>query len=153
LLIHQPSYSMLNRWIEGGLLDVLDREGVGCIAFSPLAQGVLTGKYLGGVPDGSRAALNGSLSADQISEATLAHVRALNKIAGARGQKLAQLALSWALRDPRVTSVLIGASSVAQLEENLAAAGHSAFTPDELTAIDRDAVDAGINIWAASSAH
>jgi L-glyceraldehyde 3-phosphate reductase len=153
LLIHQPSYSMLNRWIEGGLLDVLDREGVGCIAFSPLAQGVLTGKYLGGVPDGSRAALNGSLSADQISEATLAHVRALNKIAGARGQKLAQLALSWALRDPRVTSVLIGASSVAQLEENLAAAGHSAFTPDELTAIDRHAVEAGINLWAASSAH
>jgi L-glyceraldehyde 3-phosphate reductase len=153
LLIHQPSYSMLNRWIEGGLLDVLDREGVGCIAFSPLAQGVLTGKYLGGVPDGSRAALNGSLSSDQISESTLAHVRALNTIAEARGQKLAQLALSWALRDPRVTSVLIGASSVAQLEENLAAAGHSDFSPDELTAIDRHAVDAGINIWAASSAH
>jgi L-glyceraldehyde 3-phosphate reductase len=142
LLIHQPSYSMLNRWIEGGLLDVLDREGVGCIAFSPLAQGVLTGKYLGGVPDGSRAALNGSLSSDQISESTLAHVRALNTIAEARGQKLAQLALSWALRDPRVTSVLIGASSVAQLEENLAAAGHSDFSPDELTAIDRHAVDA-----------
>jgi L-glyceraldehyde 3-phosphate reductase len=153
LLIHQPSYSMLNRWIEGGLLDVLDREGAGCIAFSPLAQGVLTGKYLGGVPDGSRAALNGSLSADQLAEPTLAHVRALNTIAEARGQKLAQLALSWALRDPRVTSVLIGASSVAQLEENLAAAGHSAFSPDELTAIDRHAVDAGINIWAASSAH
>ena len=153
LLIHQPSYSMLNRWIEGGLLDVLDREGVGCIAFSPLAQGVLTGKYLGGVPDGSRAALNGSLSSDQISESPLAHVRALNTIAEARGQKLAQLALSWALRDPRVTSVLIGASSVAQLEENLAAAGHSDFSPDELTAIDRHAVDAGINIWAASSAH
>jgi len=153
LLIHQPSYSMLNRWIEGGLLDVLGREGVGCIAFSPLAQGVLTGKYLGGVPAGSRGALNGSLSADQISEATLAHVRALNSIAKGRGQSLAQLALSWALRDSRVTSVLIGASSVAQLEENLAAAGHSAFTPDELAAIDRDAVDAGINIWAASSAH
>jgi L-glyceraldehyde 3-phosphate reductase len=153
LLIHQPSYSMLNRWIEGGLLDVLGREGVGCIAFSPLAQGVLTGKYLGGVPAGSRASLDGSLSADQISEATLAHVRALNTIAGARGQSLAQLALSWALRDSRVTSVLIGASSVAQLEENLAAAGHSAFTPDELATIDRDAVDAGINIWAASSAH
>jgi L-glyceraldehyde 3-phosphate reductase len=153
LLIHQPSYSMLNRWIEGGLLDVLDREGAGCIAFSPLAQGVLTGKYLGGVPGGSRAALNGSLSADQISESTLAHVRALNTIAEARGQKLAQLALSWALRDPRVTSVLIGASSVAQLEENLAAAGRSDFSPDELAAIDRDAVDAGINIWAASSAH
>jgi L-glyceraldehyde 3-phosphate reductase len=152
LLIHQPSYSMLNRWIEGGLLDVLGREGVGCIAFSPLAQGVLTGKYLNGVPAGSRASQNGSLSSDQITPATLAHVRALNEIARARGQSLAQLALSWALRDPRVTSVLIGASSVAQLEENLAAAGHSDFTAEELAAIDRDAVDAGINIWAASSA-
>ncbi len=152
LLIHQPSYSMLNRWIEGGLLDVLGREGVGCIAFSPLAQGVLTGKYLDGVPTGSRAAHDGSLSADQISERTLVHVRALAAIAASRGQTLAQLALSWALRDPRVTSVLIGASSVAQLEENLAAAGHSDFTEDELAAIDRDAVDAGVNIWAASSA-
>ena len=153
LLIHQPSYSMLNRWIEGGLLDVLGREGVGCIAFSPLAQGVLTGKYLAGVPAGSRASLNGSLSADQIAPQTLAHVRALNEVAKSRGQTLAQLALSWALRDPRVTSVLIGASSVAQLEENLAAAGHSDFTDDELAAIDRDAVEAGINIWADSSAH
>jgi L-glyceraldehyde 3-phosphate reductase len=153
LLIHQPSYSMLNRWIEGGLLDVLEREGVGCIAFSPLAQGVLTGKYLGGVPSGSRASLDGSLSSDQISEATLVHVRALAAIAAARVQSLAQLALSWSLRDPRVTSVLVGASSVAQLEENLAAAGRSDFTEEELAAIDRDAVDAGINIWAASSAH
>jgi L-glyceraldehyde 3-phosphate reductase len=153
LLIHQPSYSMLNRWIEGGLLDVLGREGVGCIAFSPLAQGVLTGKYLGGVPAGSRAAQNSSLSSDQISERTLAHVRALAAIAASRGQSLAQLALSWALRDQRVTSVLIGASSVAQLEENLAAAGRSDFTEVELAAIDRDAVEAGINIWAASSAH
>jgi L-glyceraldehyde 3-phosphate reductase len=153
LLIHQPSYSMLNRWIEGGLLDVLERDGVGCIAFSPLAQGVLTGKYLGGVPSGSRASLDGSLSSDQISEQTLAHVRALAEIAAGRGQSLAQLALSWALRDTRVTSVLIGASSVAQLEENLAAAGRSDFTAEELAAIDRDAVDAGINIWAASSAH
>ena len=153
LLIHQPSYSMMNRWIEGGLLDVLGREGVGCIAFSPLAQGVLTGKYLGGVPAGSRAAQNGSLSSDQISERTLAHVRALAAIAASRGQSLAQLALSWALRDQRVTSVLIGASSVAQLEENLAAAGRHDFTDDELAAIDRDAVEAGINIWAASSAH
>ena len=153
LLIHQPSYSMLNRWIEGGLLDVLGREGVGCIAFSPLAQGVLTGKYLGGVPAGSRASLNGSLSSDQIAPATLGHVRALNEIARSRGQTLAQLALSWVLRDPRVTSALIGASSVAQLEENLAAAGHSDFTHDELAAIDRDAVEADINIWAASSAH
>jgi L-glyceraldehyde 3-phosphate reductase len=153
LLIHQPSYSMLNRWIEGGLLDVLDHAGIGSIAFSPLAQGVLTGKYLDGVPSGSRASLDGSLSTDQISEQTLAHVRALAAIATARGQSLAQLALSWALRDPRVTSVLIGASSVSQLEENLAAAGRSDFTEEELAAIDRDAVDAGINIWAASSAH
>ncbi len=153
VLIHQPSYSMLNRWIEGGLLDVLGHEGIGCIAFSPLAQGVLTGKYLDGVPAGSRASTDGSLSSDQISEQTLAHVRALAEIARSRGQTLAQMALSWALRDPRVTSVLIGASSVKQLEENLAAAGHSHFTDDELAAIDRDAVDAGINIWAASSAH
>jgi L-glyceraldehyde 3-phosphate reductase len=152
LLIHQPSYSMINRWIEGGLLDVLGREGIGCIAFSPLAQGVLTGKYLGGVPKGSRASLNGSLSADQLSERTLAHVRALNDIARSRGQTLAQMAISWVLRDPRVTSALIGASSVAQLEENLAAAGHTDFSNEELTAIDRDAVEAGINIWAASSA-
>jgi L-glyceraldehyde 3-phosphate reductase len=152
LLIHQPSYSMLNRWIEGGLLEVLGREGVGCIAFSPLAQGVLTGKYLNGVPAGSRASMSGSLSSDQITPATLAHVRALNEIAGSRGQTLAQMALSWVLRDPRVTSALIGASSVAQLEENLAAAAHTDFTADELAAIDRDAVEAGINIWAASSA-
>src|SRR5579863_2790721 len=153
LLIHQPSYSMLNRWIEGGLLDVLGREGIGCIAFSPLAQGVLTGKYLGGVPAGSRASQDGSLAASQLAEPVLAHVRALNQIAQARGQSLAQLALAWALRDPRVTSVLIGASSVAQLEENLGAAGHTSFTDDELAAIDRDAVDSGINIWASSSAH
>ena len=153
LLIHQPSYSMLNRWIEGGLLDVLEREGVGCIAFSPLAQGVLTGKYLNGVPAGSRASQDGSLSPDQLAPQILAHVRALNELAAARGQSLAQLALSWALRDPRVTSVLIGASSVAQLEENLAAVEHTEFTDDALAAIDRDAVDAGINLWASSSAH
>jgi L-glyceraldehyde 3-phosphate reductase len=156
LLIHQPSYSMLNRWIEGpapSLLDVLDREGVGCIAFSPLAQGVLTGKYLNGVPDGSRASIaGGSLSQTQLTGKTLSHVRALAGIAAKRGQSLAQLALSWALRDHRVTSALIGASSIAQLEENLAAAGHSAFTAEELDAIDGDAVEAGINIWAASSA-
>src|SRR3984957_12808522 len=151
LLIHQPSYSMLNRWIEGGLLDVLGREGVGCIAFSPLAQGVLTGKYLNGVPAGSRASQDGSLSSDQLAPATLAHVRALNEISRSRGQTLAQMALSWVLRDPRVTSALIGASSVAQLEENLAAAAHTDFANEELAAIDRDAVDAGINIWAASS--
>ncbi len=153
LLIHQPSYSMLNRWIEEDLLDTLGREGVGCIAFSPLAQGVLTGKYLTGIPEGSRATLGGSLTQDQITERTLAHVRALNDIALQRGQSLAQLALSWALRDDRVTSVLIGASSVAQLEENLAAAGRAQFTEEELSAIDGHAVEAGINIWAASSAH
>jgi L-glyceraldehyde 3-phosphate reductase len=150
LLIHQPSYSMLNRWIEGGLLDVLEREGIGCIAFSPLAQGVLTGKYANGIPDGSRASRDSSLSKDQLTDKTLAHVAALGKIAAARGQTLAQLALSWALRDPRVTSVLIGASSVAQLEENLAAAGHSDFTEAELAEIDRDAVEAGINLWSVS---
>jgi L-glyceraldehyde 3-phosphate reductase len=150
LLIHQPSYSMLNRWIEGGLLDVLEREGVGCIAFSPLAQGVLTGKYANGIPEGSRASRDSSLSKDQLSDKTLAHVTALSKIAAARGQTLAQLALSWALRDPRVTSVLIGASSVAQLEENLAAAGHSDFADAELAEIDRDAVEAGINLWSVS---
>ena len=151
LLIHQPSYSMLNRWIEGGLLDVLGEEGIGCIAFSPLAQGLLTTKYLDGIPAGSRASRGGSLSADQISAENLRHVRALNEIARARGQSLAQLALSWVLRDSRVTSALIGASSVAQLEENLAAAGRSAFTDDELAAIDKQAVEAGINIWSASS--
>jgi len=151
LLIHQPSYSMLNRWIEGGLQDVLGAEGIGCIAFSPLAQGLLTTRYLNGIPPGSRASRAGSLSPDQISDANLAHVRALNEIATARGQSLAQMALSWVLRDERVTSALIGASSVAQLDENLAAAGRSAFTHEELAAIDQQAVDAGINIWAASS--
>jgi L-glyceraldehyde 3-phosphate reductase len=152
LLIHQPSYSMLNRWIEDGLLDVLDREGIGCIAFSPLAQGLLTDKYLAGVPAGSRASRSGSLSADQISEANLARVRALNQIAAARGQSLAQLALAWVLRDQRVTSALIGASSVAQLEENLAAAQSPPLTSEELAAIDQQAVEGDINIWAASSA-
>jgi L-glyceraldehyde 3-phosphate reductase len=151
LLIHQPSYSMINRWVEGGLLDALDELGVGCIAFSPLAQGVLTSRYLNGVPAGSRAARNGSLSADQLGEATLAHVRALHDIAAGRGQTLAQLAISWVLRDSRVTSALIGASSVAQLEENLAAAAQTAFTPEETAAIDKDAVEAGINLWAPSS--
>jgi L-glyceraldehyde 3-phosphate reductase len=151
LLIHQPSYSMLNRWIEGGLLDVLGAEGIGCIAFSPLAQGLLTSRYLDGIPAGSRASRRGSLSADQVSDENLAHVRALNEIAKGRGQSLAQLALSWVLRDHRVTSAVIGASSVAQLDENLDAAGRSAFTPDELAAIDQQAVEAGINIWAASS--
>jgi L-glyceraldehyde 3-phosphate reductase len=151
LLIHQPSYSMLNRWIEGSLLDVLGAEGLGCIAFSPLAQGLLTTRYLNGIPAGSRASRGGSLSTDQISDANLAHVRALNEIAKGRGQSLAQMALSWVLRDHRLTSAVIGASSVAQLEENLDAAGRSSFTSDELAAIDQQAVDAGINIWAASS--
>jgi L-glyceraldehyde 3-phosphate reductase len=151
LLIHQPSYSMINRWVEGGLLDTLGELGVGCIAFSPLAQGVLTSRYLGGVPAGSRASRNGSLSTDQLSERTLTHVRALNDIAASRGQTLAQMAISWVLRDDRMTSALIGASSVAQLEENLAAAAKTAFTPEETAAIDKDAVEAGINIWATSS--
>jgi L-glyceraldehyde 3-phosphate reductase len=152
LLIHQPSYSMLNRWIEGGLLDTLGREGAGCIAFSPLAQGMLTGKYLDGVPEGSRASKGTSLSTSLLTEDNLRHVRTLNAIAEGRGQSLAQMALAWSLRDGRVTSALIGASSVAQLEENLAALGRLDFTPDELAAIDRDAVEAGINIWAPSSA-
>jgi L-glyceraldehyde 3-phosphate reductase len=151
LLIHQPSYSMLNRWIEGGLLDTLEQEGVGCIAFSPLAQGMLTDKYLDGVPPGSRASQGKSLSPDLLTDDSLRHIRALNKMAAARGQSLAQLALAWALRDPRVTSVLIGASSVAQLEDSVASVDRLDFTADELAAIDRDAVEAGINIWAASS--
>jgi L-glyceraldehyde 3-phosphate reductase len=151
LLIHQPSYSMINRWVEGGLLDTLGELGVGCIAFSPLAQGVLTTRYLNGVPAGSRATRNGSLSTDQLSEQTLNHVRALNEIAAGRGQTLAQMAISWVLRDQRMTSALIGASSVAQLEENLGAAAKTTFTAEETAAIDQDAVEAGVNIWADSS--
>jgi len=150
LLIHQPSYSMLNRWIEGGLLDTLGELGVGCIAFSPLAQGMLTDKYLGGVPAGSRAARDSSLSAELLSDRNLEHVRALNGIAAERGQSLARMALSWALRDPRVTSVLIGASSVAQLDDSLGALERLDFTEDELARIDKHAVEAGINLWAAS---
>jgi L-glyceraldehyde 3-phosphate reductase len=152
LLIHQPSYSLLNRWVEHGLLDVLDREGVGCIAFSPLAQGLLTGRYLDGIPAGSRASRPGSLSADQLSEPNLAHVRKLNELAAARGQTLAQMAIAWVLRDTRVTSALIGASSVGQLEENLAALAAPPFTDTELAAIDAHAVEAGIDLWAGSSA-
>jgi len=151
LLIHQPSYSLLNRWIEGGLLDVLGQEGAGCIVFSPLAQGLLTGKYLTGIPAGSRASRDGSLSAGQLSEPNLAHVRALAGIARSRGQSLAQLALAWVLRDQRVTSALIGASSVAQLDENLGALERLEFSSEELAAIDSHAVEAGINIWSASS--
>jgi len=152
LLIHQPSYSMLNRWIEGGLLDVLGREGVGAIAFSPLAQGMLTDRYLDGIPADSRAAQGKSLATDLLTEENLAHVRTLNEIARDRGQSLAQLALAWALRDERVTSVLVGASSVAQLEDNVAAVDNLGFTDDELSAIDKHAVNAGINLWAESSA-
>jgi len=153
LLIHQPSYSLLNRWVEHGLLDTLAAEGAGCIAFSPLAQGLLTGKYLAGVPAGSRASQGGSsLGQDQLSEQNLARVRGLNEIARGRGQSLAQMALSWVLRDRRVTSVLVGASSVAQLKENLAAAAQPGFSESELAAIDGYAVEGAINIWAASSA-
>jgi len=151
LLIHQPSYSMLNRWIERGLLDVLDDEGVGCIVFSPLAQGLLTDRYLGGIPAGSRASTGGSLSTDQLGEANLAKVRALNTIAGRRGQTLAQLALAWTLRDPRISFTLIGASSVKQLESNVDALQKLDFEDDELAEIDKHATDSGINLWAESS--
>ncbi|HEV2873472.1 MAG TPA: aldo/keto reductase, partial [Actinomycetota bacterium] len=151
LLIHQPSYSLLNRWIEEDLLDVLEREGVGCIGFSPLAQGLLTDRYLDGVPEGSRAARPGSLDREQLDEQTLAKVRALHELAGRRGQSLAQLAVAWTLRDPRVTSALLGASSVAQLEDNVAAVDRLDFSEDELAEIDRHATEAGINLWAASS--
>ena len=151
LLIHQPSYSMLNRWIEADLLDVLGQEGIGCIVFSPLAQGLLTDRYLNGVPPGSRASQPGSFSPDLLTDNTLAKVRALNQLGQRRGQTLAQMALAWTLRDPRVTSTLVGASSVAQLEQNVAALDHLDFSPDELKEIDRYATDAGINLWAASS--
>jgi L-glyceraldehyde 3-phosphate reductase len=151
LLIHQPSYSMLNRWIEPELLDVLEEDGVGCIVFSPLAQGVLTDRYLEGIPEGSRASRDGSLAADTLTEGTLAKVRALGEIAARRGQSLAQMALAWALRDPRVTSALIGASSVEQLEMNLGALEGLDFTDEELAEIDRYATESDINIWAASS--
>jgi L-glyceraldehyde 3-phosphate reductase len=152
LLIHQPSYSMLNRWIEeDGLLDVLEDEGVGCIVFSPLAQGLLTDRYLDGIPEGSRASKPGTLDRDQLGEATLAKVRALHELAGRRGQSLAQLAVAWTLRDPRVTSALLGASSVAQLEANVAALDNLEFGDEELAEIDRHATEAGINLWAESS--
>ena len=148
LLIHQPSYSMLNRWIEtDGLLDTLSNEGAGCIAFSPLAQGMLTDRYLGGVPAGSRAAQGKSLARDLLSEEALGHIRALNDIATGRGQSLAQLALAWALRDERVTSVLVGASRPEQLLDNLGALENLDLTDDELAAIDEHAVDGGIDLW------
>jgi L-glyceraldehyde 3-phosphate reductase len=151
LLIHQPSYSMLNRWIETELLDVLDAEGVGCIAFSPLGQGLLTDKYLDGIPEGSRVTRAKSLKREYLSDENLERVRGLNEIAGRRGQSLAQMAIAWTLRDPRVTTALIGASSVEQLEANVGALDRLDFGADELAEIDGFAVDAGINLWAASS--
>jgi L-glyceraldehyde 3-phosphate reductase len=151
LLIHQPSYSMLNRWIEPDLLDAVGELGVGCIVFSPLAQGMLTDKYLHGIPEGSRASRNESLSPDLLTDEALAKIRALTEIAARRGQTLAQTALAWTLRDPRVTSTLIGASSVQQLEDNVAALDNLDFTPEELGEIDRYATDTNINLWARSS--
>jgi L-glyceraldehyde 3-phosphate reductase len=152
LLIHQPSYSMLNRWIEPDLLDVLGSEGIGCIVFSPLAQGLLTDRYLEGIPEDSRVATGGALSHDMLTEENLDKVRRLGGIAARRGQTLAQMALAWTLRDPRVTSTLIGASSVAQLEQNVAALDHLAFTDQELAEIDHHATDSHINLWERSSA-
>jgi len=152
LLIHQPSYSMLNRWIEEELLGVLGEEGVGCIVFSPLAQGLLTDRYLNGVPANSRAATGGSMSRGMLSEENLAKVRALDSIAKRRGQTLAQMALAWALRDPRVTSTLIGASSVDQLEQNVAALENLSFVDEELAEIDQYATESDINLWEESSA-
>jgi L-glyceraldehyde 3-phosphate reductase len=151
LLIHQPSYSMLNRWIEKGLLDEVEEQGMGCIVFSPLAQGLLTDRYLDGVPEDSRAAKGVFLRKEMLTEERLAHVRALNDIAGRRGQTLAQMAVAWVLRDPRVTSALVGASSVRQLDDTLGALDNLDFSEDELREIDGHAVDAGINIWESSS--
>jgi L-glyceraldehyde 3-phosphate reductase len=151
-LIHQPSYSLLNRWIEAELLDTLKREGMGCIAFSPLAQGLLTDRYLKGIPAGSRASIRqSSLAPELLSPENLARVRALNEIARRRNQSLAQMALAWCVRDERVTSVLIGASSLAQIEENLTALRGPDFTAAELKEIDRYAEEGGVNLWAASS--
>jgi L-glyceraldehyde 3-phosphate reductase len=151
LLIHQPSYSMLNRWIEPDLLDTLGDEGIGCITFSPLAQGMLTDRYLKGIPPGSRASQDTSLSPDLLTDQTMAKVRALNEIAQRRGQKLAQMALAWTLRDPRVTSTLVGASSVAQLEDNIGTLARLDFDAGELAEIDRYATESDINLWASSS--
>jgi L-glyceraldehyde 3-phosphate reductase len=151
VLIHQPSYSMLNRWIEDGLLGTLDQLGIGCIAFSPLAQGMLTSRYLNGVPDGSRMSLNRSLSPDLLTEGNLGHIRALNDIADHRGQSLAQMAVAWCLRDTRMTSVVVGSSSVAQLDDTLAALGNLDFDVQELAQIDAHALEGGINLWQASS--
>jgi L-glyceraldehyde 3-phosphate reductase len=152
LLIHQPSYSMLNRWVERSLLDVLEKRGIGCIAFSPLAQGLLTDKYLGGIPERSRAADETSyFKKEFLNEENLEKVRNLNAIARRRGQSLAQMALAWVTRDPRVTTVLVGASQPEQLKENAAAFDKAEFSKDELKEIDRWATDSGVNMWAASS--
>jgi len=147
LFIHQPSYSMLNRWVEGGLLDTVDEVGAGCIAFSPLAQGMLTDKYLKGVPPGSRMAEGSSLSRELLTEQNLTHIRALNEIAQRRGQSLAQLALAWVARDERISSILVGASSVSQLEANIAALDNLNFTNEELAEIDTHAVEGGVDLW------
>jgi L-glyceraldehyde 3-phosphate reductase len=150
-LIHQPSYSMLNRWVEGGLLDVLEREGVGCIAFSPLAQGLLSSKYLEGVPNVSRAAKGGSFRREHLSEQNLKNVRALDAIARRRGQSLAQMAIAWVLRDARVTSALIGASRWEQIQECLNALSNTTFAREELAQIDEHALEGSLNLWAKSS--
>jgi L-glyceraldehyde 3-phosphate reductase len=150
-VIHQPSYSMLNRWIEPELLDTVGELGIGCIVFSPLAQGMLSDKYLDGIPEGSRASRLATLSPDLLTPEVLEKIRSLNEIARLRGQTLAQMAVAWVLRDPRVTSALVGASSVEQLEANVAALDHVEFSPEELDEIDRYATDSGINLWAASS--
>ena len=151
LLIHQPSYSMLNRWIEDDLLDVLGEEGIGCIVFSPLAQGLLTDRYLAGVPEGARASRPGSFSTNMLTDENLAKVRALHQIAERRGQTLAQMAIAWTLRNPVVTSALVGASSREQLEQNVASLENLHFTDEELREIDRYATESGINLWASSS--
>jgi L-glyceraldehyde 3-phosphate reductase len=151
LLIHQPSYSLLNRWIEAELLDTLADEGIGCIGFSPLAQGMLTDRYLAGIPEGARASRESTLSPTLLTEETMSKVQALNEIAGRRSQTLAQMALAWTLRDPRMTSTLAGASSVAQLEENVAALERLDFSGEELAEIDRYATESKINLWAQSS--
>jgi len=150
-VIHQPSYSMLNRWIEPELLDTVGELGIGCIVFSPLAQGMLSDKYLDGIPEGSRASRSATLSPDLLTPEVLEKIRSLNEIARLRGQTLAQMAVAWVLRDPRVTSALVGASSVEQLEANVAAIDHLESSPEQLDEIDRYATDSGINLWAASS--
>jgi L-glyceraldehyde 3-phosphate reductase len=151
LLIHQPSYSMLNRWVEDGLLDVLGRNEIGAIVFSPLAQGMLTDRYLGGIPEDSRVRVGEALAQKMLTDENLERARALSAIAARRGQSLAQLAIAWVLRDPRISSALLGASSVTQLEQNVAALANTDFTAEELAEIDHHASDGGINIWSASS--